>query len=100
MSSSLPIEVGYKKVLGAPILISSLFILGVAFYTGALMPQAFTGAILLVMGFCYLTQPAIVVTETEVQLRNVFGMTMKRYPLSHLRELKVVDGGWWWVGSG
>lgn len=39
-----------------------------------------SGAIPLTFGVLALTVPTVIVTEDEVQLRNLYGMTMKRIP--------------------
>ena len=92
MSDPLPIEVRYKQVWGIVGLACSVFILGVAFLTGKLFPQAITGGILLFVSFGFLTQPVFVVAPGEVQLRNLFGMTMKRHSFASLADLEIRDG--------
>ena len=89
MSEPLPIEVHYNKVFGAVMLACSLFILAVAFSIGKPFPQAITGGITLLVSFGFLTQPVMVVAAGEVQMRNLFGMTMKRYPFASLTELEI-----------
>lgn len=92
MPEQLPIEVRYNKAWGIVMLCSSIFILGVAFLTAKLFPQAITGGILLLVSFGFLTQPAFVVAPGEVQLRNILGMTMKRHEFASLAELEVREG--------
>jgi hypothetical protein len=92
MNGELPIEIGYKKAFGAGMLVCSVFILGVAVLTSRLFPQAITGTILFLLGIGYLTQSAIVIAPGEVQLKNLFGATMKTHPFASLSELSIVDG--------
>lgn len=89
MSDPLPIEVHYNKAWGIVGLVCSVFILGVAFLTGKLFPQAITGGILLFVSFGFLTQPVFVVAPGEVQLRNLFGATMKRHAFASLADLEI-----------
>lgn len=56
----------------------SLFILGVALKLGT-TPQLFLGVMLLVMSLLQFTVPVVVVDEHEIQVKNLFGMTLKRY---------------------
>jgi hypothetical protein len=92
MSDELPIAVGYNKIWGGFMLVAGVFILGTAILIGQIFPQAITGTILLLVSLGYLTQPAFVVTRTEVQMRNLFGMTLRTHPFEKLSQLSVVDG--------
>ncbi len=92
MSDPLPIALHYNKVFGAVMLVLSLFILAVAFAIGKPFPQAITGGITLLASIGFLTQPVMVVVAGEVQMRNLFGMTMKRYEFSSLADLELRDG--------
>jgi hypothetical protein len=92
VKQELPIAVGYNKGFAAFMLIAGLFIVGAAFATGRLFPQAVTGGILLAVGLLYLTRPLFIVTPSEVQLKNGLGMTVKTYPFRSLSELKIRDG--------
>jgi hypothetical protein len=92
MDDERPIEIHYNRAMAAVMLLSALFILVVAFSLGKLFPQAITGGILLLVSIGFLTQPAIVVTSSEVQMRNMLGMTLKRHPFGSLAELKMRDG--------
>ena len=92
MSDPLPIPLHYNKVFGAVMLALSLFILAVAFSIGKPFPQALTGGISLLVSIGFLTQPVMVVAAGEVQMRNLFGMTMKRYPFASLSDVEIRDG--------
>lgn len=91
-TAGLPLSVGYNKAFGGFMLVCSLFILGVAVLTGTLFPQALTGGILLLVSLGYLTQPALVITASEVQLKNMLGMTVKSYAVREPADLKLRDG--------
>ena len=88
-----PIAVGYQKALGLLMLACALFILGVAFLTGKLFPQAITGGILLAVSFGYLTQPALVISPGVVETKNLFGITLKTHRFASLRDLVLDDKG-------
>jgi len=92
MSEPLPIEVHYNKVFGAVMLACSLFILAVAFSIGKPFPQALTGGITLLVSLGFLFQPVMVVVAGAVQMRNLFGMTMKTYPFDSLADLEIRGG--------
>lgn len=42
--------------------------------------QLFMGIFFIVFGIIRLTSPVVLITEAEIQLKNGFGMTMKRIP--------------------
>ncbi len=53
-----------------------------------------TGVILFVVGLMMLARPVIVITETEIQKKNLWGMTMKRHALDGVKaELDGVYSG-------
>jgi hypothetical protein len=87
-----PIPLHYNKVFGFVMLGLSLFILAVAFSIGKPFPQAITGGISLLVSIGFLTQPVMVVAAGEVQMRNLFGMTMKRFEFDSLADLELRDG--------
>jgi hypothetical protein len=39
-----------------------------------------TGALFIILPILMLTKPIIILTEDEIQIKNMVGMTMKRYP--------------------
>jgi hypothetical protein len=82
----------YNKAFGMILLLAALFILGVAWLTGTLFPQAITGGILLLLSLAYLTQPAFVIALGGVQVRNLWGMTLRTVPFSAWSELAIRDG--------
>ncbi len=68
----------------------SLFILGVSLYTGPNI-STFTGIILLIVGIMYLVNPAFVYDDEELELKNLYGMTMRRYSFD-TDQMEVRDG--------
>lgn len=98
MGSDTPLAIGHNKVFGGFLLVAAVFILGVALMTGHLFPQAITGTILLLVSFGYLTRPAIVVTGSVVEIKNMLGMTLKTRTCRP-RELALRDGKLWLGGD-
>lgn len=45
------------------------------------------GALLIILGILQLVTPPLVITETEAQVKNPVGMTLKRFPLSGPSDL-------------
>ena len=68
-------------VLGALLALVSLGTKGVA--------SGVAGVILLVLGVLQLRAPMVVVADGEVQLRNPLGMTVKRFPVNSLADLRM-----------
>jgi hypothetical protein len=60
-------------------LAASLFILAVAVFVENGL-QGLLGGFLLLISILQLTQPVVVITPGEIQLRNLFGMTLRRIP--------------------
>jgi hypothetical protein len=90
---SLPLPIRYKPALGLVMVACALFILVVAFITGHLFPQAITGGILFLVSLGYLTQPALVVTSTGVEMKNMLGMTLKTHSFASLADVSLGDAG-------
>ena len=59
-----------------------VFLTGITIGPGV---QIITGALFLLLGRSYLKNTALVITPTEVQIKNPLGMTVKRYPYTELR---------------
>lgn len=97
-------RVTYKKVFGISFLIAGLFIL----ITSLMLEPSITtvtGLLIMIISIPYLTSAAIIYNDEELQLKNLFGMTMKRYSFtsdglnvrsgkvySHAIKLKVASG--------
>ena len=71
-------KVTYIKIMGILFLCGALFILGVSFVIGPSI-NTITGVLILIISIFYLSNPAIVYTDDEMQMKNLFGITMKTY---------------------
>src|SRR4051812_33555327 len=71
-------RVTYHKAFGIIMIACSVFILGVSFLIGFSL-NSITGAVLLLVGILYLNSAAVVYDKEELELKNLYGMTMKRY---------------------
>ena len=71
-------------------LAGSLFILGVSFIIGFSL-NTITGLLLLVVGILYLNGAALVYDKEELELKNLYGVTMKRYNF-HTDRVEIRDG--------
>lgn len=71
-------RVTYHKAFGISFLIAALFILITSFMLGPSI-TTITGILILIVSILYLTSAAVVYTDEEIELKNMFGMTMKRY---------------------
>lgn len=102
------IEIRTNKALPLIALPFSLFILGVGLWLEQKMQMA-TGGILLLVSILQLANPMVVVENEEIQLRNLFGMTLRRVPfkpadvtfdgLAVLVAGKKVIGSTWALGA-
>ncbi|MBI3133273.1 MAG: hypothetical protein HYZ14_01225 [Bacteroidetes bacterium] len=71
-------RVTFNKVLGIVFMVFASFILYVSLMIGPSI-NTITGGLLLLVSIFYLVNPAIIYNHQEIQLKNLFGMTMKRY---------------------
>lgn len=71
-------RVTYNKAFGISFLIAALFILITSLMLGPSITTV-TGVLILIVSILYLTSAAVVYTDEEIELKNLFGMTMKRY---------------------
>jgi hypothetical protein len=83
-------RVTYNKAFGIFLIAGSVFILGVSFVIG-LSLNTLTGALLLVIGILYLNSAAVVYDKEEIELKNLYGVTMKRYNF-HADKVELRDG--------
>ncbi len=88
----LPIEIRHRRGMAFFMLACSVFILGTSFLVGVSL-NTLTGALLLVVSIAYLTQPAIVATESGLEHRNLLGMTLRRTDYRSLADLDVEPDG-------
>ncbi|HIK05121.1 MAG TPA: hypothetical protein IGS40_10455 [Trichormus sp. M33_DOE_039] len=98
------LQVKYKKIFPILMLICSIFILYVSLLTGFSL-NTITGLILLLLGLLMLTRTVAVITQNEIQMMNLLGMTVKVYSYTPdqivvANNCIYVDGkkvisGWW-----
>lgn len=83
------IAVKYAKPVSILFIILGLLlvVLGIVLLmeTGRTQIGMFTGAFIAVVGILSLNNPLVVLDNGEVQMRNLFGMTLKRYPVSTVK---------------
>ena len=74
-----PIRIKYKPWFGILGLAAGLFVLitGLALRGRGIL--LVNGGILLLVGLLQLVQPVVIIVEGEIQVRNLLGMTMKRF---------------------
>lgn len=88
------VAIHYNRLLATLLFGSSLVMLGVSLRAGLSM-NAITGFILLFVSVAYFVQPALVVTASSVQHRNVLGMTMRTTKFGSLGDFAFEDGAVW-----
>lgn len=74
-------RVTYNKVMAIIFMVIASFILFVSFSIGPSI-NTVTGILLLIISILYMVSPAIVYDDKEIQLKNLIGMTVKRYSFS------------------
>ncbi|PKN58538.1 MAG: hypothetical protein CVU56_05075 [Deltaproteobacteria bacterium HGW-Deltaproteobacteria-14] len=92
MEGTHEVRVGYTPVAGTILLILALLniVLGVMAHSAV---STGLGALFIVMAILQLTMPYFVLTEGELQLRNLFGMTVKRYAFDDLSQFEIAEEG-------
>jgi hypothetical protein len=88
----LPIEIKHNQAMAIFMLVCALFILGTSFLIGVSL-NTLTGVIILLVSIGYFLQPAIVVTESGLEHRNLLGMTLRRTDYDSLADLSVEADG-------
>ena len=88
----LPIEIKHNQGMAIFMLVCALFILGTSFLVGVSL-NTLTGVIILLVSIGYFLQPAIVVTESGLEHRNLLGMTLRRTDYDSLADLSVEADG-------
>ena len=88
----LPIEIKHNQAMAIFMLVCALFILGTSFLVGVSL-NTLTGVIILLVSIGYFLQPAIVVTESGLEHRNLLGMTLRRTDYDSLADLSVEADG-------
>ncbi|AUS99474.1 hypothetical protein CLI64_03190 [Nostoc sp. CENA543] len=104
MNQPSELEVKYKKMYPIFILICSILILYTSLLVGFSL-NTITGLILLLVSLLMLTRTVAVITQNEIQMRNLLGMTVKVYSYTpdqivvannniYVNDKKVISG-WW-----
>ncbi len=88
------LAIHYNRALATLLFVSSLVMLGASLLAGLSM-NSITGFILLFVSVAYFVQPALVVTASAVQHRNVLGMTMRTTTFGSLGDFAFEDGSVW-----
>jgi hypothetical protein len=97
--TKLPIEIHHNRGVAIFMLVCAVFILGTTFLVGVSM-NTITGVILLLVSIGYLMNPALVVTESGIEHRNILGMTLRRTDYDSLSDLSVDPDGTFFVTRG
>lgn len=72
-------------------LVGSTFILGTTFIIGFSF-NTITGILIFILSLQMLTKPMVVVTQTEIQMKNLWGMVVKRHAFSP-SEISLQENG-------
>lgn len=88
------LAIHYNRFLATFLFICSLLILGASLLAGVSL-NSITGLILLFVSVAYFVQPALVVTGSAVQHRNVLGMTLRTTTFASLSDFTFEDGNVW-----
>lgn len=83
-----PISVRYKPGFSVIMFVAGTFMLGVGLLIGEPL-QLLLGTMNIALGFGFATQPIWVLTESQIQMRNLLGMTLKRHDYGSLAELEI-----------
>ena len=74
------IKIHQHKGLAVFTILGGVFVAVTAAMIGGSRWQVALGPIIVLTGIAQLASPNIIITETEIQMKNVFGMTLKRVP--------------------
>ncbi len=93
---TLPIEIRHNPGVAIFMLVCSLFILGTTLLVGVSL-NTVTGVILLLVSIGYFANPALVVTDSGIEHRNILGMTLRRTDYDSLADVTLDDDGTFYV---
>lgn len=93
-SSRSELAIHYNRFLATFLFVCSLVILGASLLAGVSL-NSITGLILLFVSVAYFVQPALVVTGSAVQHRNVLGMTLRTTTFTSLSDFTFEGGNVW-----
>lgn len=86
------VRVGYNKVFGAVLLVLALACLALGLMA-RMTPSILIGLVNTLIGVLYLTRPYFVVTPHAIELKNMLGMTMRRYDFGSVGDLEASPDG-------
>jgi len=86
-----PIRIGYNKLWGAVMLLVAALGIVVYVMTGAFI-QLGLGVVFAIAGALWLTRPFLIVTDGQIAVKNLMGLTLRRFPFPQLTDLEVHDG--------
>lgn len=87
-----PIRIGYNKFWALVMLAIAAGGFVLFAMTGSLLQLAL-GAMFVIAAALWATRPFLVVTDTEIQAKNMTGITLRRFPHGGLAAIDVVPGG-------
>ncbi|MCF4965798.1 hypothetical protein [Nostoc sp. CMAA1605] len=104
MNQPSELEVKYKKIYPIFIGVCSILMLYTSLLVGFSL-NTITGLILLLVSLLMLTRTVAVITQNEIQMRNLLGMTVKVYSYTpdqivvannsiYVNDKKVISGLW------
>lgn len=82
------ISIHYSRGLAIAAAVVGVLLLLVGLLTGNIL-NILVGLLLGAFGVLVIRNPVAVVTDTEVQMRNPLGMTVRRFPISGPADLRV-----------
>jgi hypothetical protein len=86
----MPIPVRYHAAFGLIMLVAGAFILGSSLLITGNLLLAGLGAFHILVAIGFLVQPAFVVQEKQIEVKNILGMTLKTHDVA-LADLEVRD---------
>ena len=82
------ISIHYSRGLAIAAAVVGVLLLLVGLLSGTVL-NIFVGLLLGAFGVLTIRNPIAVITETEVQMRNPLGMTVRRFPISGPADLRI-----------
>lgn len=76
-------RIGWNKIFSVIMMACGIFIVTTSFVIGPSF-NTVTGVVIALVGGLALANPTVVITTDEVQMRNLLGMTLKRYPVQEV----------------
>lgn len=89
------VQVRYGKVWSVTLIVLASVLFAMAAYLGNPLTMAL-GGFNLVIGILMLTRPLYVLGPGALEVKNLLGMTMKRFPFRHVSEFEIEPNGTIW----